>query len=97
MAQDKPLSDNERAALDLLRRKRAILVTQIPPKTSTGLLGETVLGMGVFGKLIARGLAYQTEEPVLEDGFQFTEAIELTEAGEALAQRLDSAMPTPRP
>lgn len=42
----------------------------------------------MFNRLIQKGLTYETEEPVLEDGFQFTTSIELTDQGDALARTL---------
>lgn len=85
---DITLSENERNALELLARKRAILVTSIGDRNETDCLGTTTPGRGVFNKLIRKGLAYETEEPILEDGFQFTPCLELTEDGERLAQTL---------
>lgn len=79
------LSDNEKAALALLYRKGGLLVTSIESKTTTDCLGSVVPGRGLFNRLIKKGLAYQTEEPILEDGFQFTETIELSDEGQVLA------------
>lgn len=81
-----PLSENEKAALAFLGRKRSVLVTSIGDRNETDVLGTTTPGRGVFNKLIKKGLAYETEEPILEDGFQFTPAIELTDDGEKLAK-----------
>lgn len=81
------LSDNEKTALALLYRSGGLLVTAIESKTETDFLGRVIPGRGVFNRIIKKGLAYQTEEPVLEDGFQFTETIELSDEGEVLARK----------
>lgn len=85
---DIKLSDNEKSALTLVHRKGSLLTSQIEDRTSTDILGTLIPGRGLFNRLIQKGLAYETEEPVLEDGFQFTTSIELTDQGAALARTL---------
>ena len=88
MDENMTLSANEQTALEYLARKRAVPVTQIGERNERSVFGDTIPGRGVFNKLIRKGLAYETEESVMEDGFQFTPMLELTEAGEQLAEQL---------
>lgn len=82
------LSESEKDALRLLARKGALLVTSVPDKNERDHFGIVTAGAGVYRKLIKKGLAFETEEDVMEDGFQFTPSYELTEAGEKLAKTL---------
>ena len=82
------LSDNEKSAITLVHRRGVLLTSQIEDRTSHDILGALIPGRGLFNRLIKKGLAYETEEPVLEDGFQFTTSIELTDQGEALARTI---------
>lgn len=89
------LSSNEQTALEYLARKRSVLVSQIDTTNQTDVFGCVVPGRGVFNKLIKKGLALETEEPVLEDGFQFTPMLEITEEGERLAKHLSQSPASP--
>ena len=85
---DLSLSEVEIAALEFLASHGgSVLVTAIPDKNEKGMFGEKIAGMRVYAKLERRGLAVLTEEPVGEDGFQFTPTAETTDLGvKALAE-----------
>lgn len=80
------LSEAEEEAFRRVRK--GILTSSIPSKTITDAVGSLEPGMGVYRKLIKKGLVFETEEePVyFDDGDQFdpTPMIEFTEEGEAL-------------
>lgn len=81
---DVALSEMELAALEFLARHGGcVLVTAIEDKNERGMFGEKVAGMRVYQKLDRRGLVLLTEEPIDEDGFQFTPMAETTDAGRA--------------
>lgn len=83
-SQDLALSEIEFAALEFLHTHGgSVLVTAIPDKNDKGMFGEKIAGMRVYQKLDKRGLLVLTEEPVEEDGFQYTSAAEMTDAGHA--------------
>ena len=82
-------SENELNALRSLQRERSILITKVPDLNEVDVvMGTTLPGRSVFNKLIKKGLAFETEEPVEEDGFQFTPCLELTSEGETIVERL---------
>jgi len=79
---DLKLSEMEEAALTFLHsRGGTVLVSAIPERNERGLFGEKEAGMRVYQKLDKRGLVVLTEEPVEEDGFQFTASAEMTDLG----------------
>ncbi len=82
------LSESEKKALRLLAREISLLVTSVPDKNEKDVFGDITPGVGVYRKLIKKGLVFETEEDIMEDGFQFTPSYELTEAGEKLAKTL---------
>lgn len=89
------LSPAEIAALLWVREAPSTLVSYIPDKSDVDVHGEPVPGMRVFRRLESKGLLFQTEEdPVKftddpeEEPFHFTESIEFTSAGLALARSL---------
>lgn len=92
---DVKLSEAEIEALLLLKRESSILVSHIDDKTSYDSFGHKVPGMAIFKKLAKKGLCFQTvEDPVQlgddpnDEPFYFTEAMELTEAGEDIIKSL---------
>lgn len=83
-SQDLSLSEIEFAALEFLHAHGgSVLVTAIPDKNDKGMFGEKIAGMRVYQKLEKRGLLVLTEEPVEEDGFQYTSMAEMTDTGDA--------------
>ncbi len=82
------LSEAEVEALRLMRTGFNTMVNRIPDKTYRDGVGIVTPGMAVYRRLAKKGLCYQTEEEPLEDGFVFTESMELTDAGLELAQKL---------
>jgi hypothetical protein len=81
---DVALSEMELAALEFLAQHGGcVLVTAIEDKNGRGVFGEKVAGMRVYQKLDRRGLVLLTEEPIDENGFQFTPMAETTDAGRA--------------
>lgn len=75
-------SSAELRALIRLQAEHSILVSRIEDKSYTDSFGDTIPGMSIFKKLEKKGYCFQTEEEPMEDGFVFTESIELTEIGE---------------
>jgi hypothetical protein len=74
----------EQLALEFLAGNGGcVLVTSIPDSNEKGMFGEKIAGMRVYQKLDRRALVLLTEEPVGEDGFQFTSMAELTDTGRA--------------
>ena len=82
------LSESEKEVLRLLAREISVLVTSVPDKNEKDVFGHITPGVGVYRKLIKKNLVFETEEDIMEDGFQFTTSYELTEAGEKLAKTL---------
>ncbi len=82
------LSEAEIEALRLMRAGIHTMVNRIPDKTYRDGVGIVTPGMAVYRRLAKKGLCYQTEEEPLEDGFVFTESMELTPEGLELAQKL---------
>lgn len=78
----------ELQALKWLKENFSILVTRIEDKNRKDLFGDIVPGMSCFKKLAKKGFCFQTIEEPTEDGFLFTESIELTEIGEQLVKTL---------
>lgn len=74
------LSEAEWEALQWLRScGGSVLASQVPDRNERGDFGQVVPGMGVYRKLVKKGLVTITEE----DG-DFTPAIELTQQGREL-------------
>ena len=71
------LSETEHAALDFLKSHGgSVLVTQVPDKTTKDFMG-IVAGIAIYRKLERKGYVIITEEEPMEDGFVFTNMIEL--------------------
>lgn len=69
------LSASEKKAIHLLEiNSGSLLVTRVADTTSTDVFGDVIPGKTVFGKLIKKGLVFQTE-----DEADFTASYELTE------------------
>ena len=72
------LSESEEAALDFLKQKGgSVLVTQVPDKTTRDFMGQIEAGMNIYKKLERKGYVIITQEEPMEDGFFFTNMIEL--------------------
>lgn len=73
------LSEAEEAALDFLKSKGgSVLVTQVPDTNERDhVMGTIVAGIKVYEKLERKGYVIITEEEPMEDGFVFTNMIEL--------------------
>lgn len=82
------LSEAEIEALRLMRAGINTMVNRIPDKTYRDGVGLVTPGMVVYRRLAKKGLCYQTIEEPMEDGFVFTESMELTPEGLELAYKL---------
>jgi hypothetical protein len=81
----KPL---EQDALRWLGHVRSLLVTRVPDRTETDVLGFRTPGQAVFQRLEKWGLCLRTEEDPIDpsagpDSETWTPTFDLTEAGEA--------------
>lgn len=79
-------SSAELRALMRLQVEHSILVSRIEDKSYSDSFGDTIPGMNIFKKLEKKGYCFQTEEEPMDDGFVFTESIELTEMGEVFVK-----------
>jgi hypothetical protein len=73
------LTDTEMLALETANGSP--LVTVIPDKNFRDVFGTTVPGLAVYRRLEKLDLLFFTEEEPMDDGFVFTQMLELTDAG----------------
>jgi hypothetical protein len=73
------LTEAEHAALDFLKQHGgAILVTHVPDKNERDqVMGTIIPGIKVYEKLQRKGYVIITNEEPMDDGFLFTDMIEL--------------------
>lgn len=83
----KDFSEAELEALAWLKRDPSILVSRIHT-SNINEMGIIIPGIRVFKKLEDKGYCFQTEEEPCEDGFVFTETIDLTDLGAEIIKSL---------
>lgn len=72
------LSEAEEAALDFLKQHGgSVLTSKVPDTTTRDFMGQVEAGMNIYKKLERKGYVIITEEEPMEDGFVFTNSIEL--------------------
>lgn len=77
----KAITNIELEALAWISANEGCFVYQIPNKNDRDFLGELTPGLALVKKLDKKGLVIITEEETMDDGFQFTPTIEMTDLG----------------
>jgi hypothetical protein len=81
------LTPIEHDAMTWLLHAQSLLVSRIPDKTETDVLGGRTPGRATFKRLEKLGLCYETDEDLMDptdpDMGTWTPSIELTAAGQA--------------
>lgn len=80
-AADVKLSVSEQKALLWLSVREGIYIYHVPAKNELDEFGDLVPGITLIKKLDKKGFALITEEEPMEDGFEFTPTVELTDEG----------------
>jgi len=83
------LSEAEYNGMKTLASDKCIYEHMIEPKSYEDSLGYVIPGKAILAKLIKKGLCFITEEEPMEDGFQFSPTVELTDLGRSIIPNLD--------